>query len=166
VNGSALPFPLYFAALGPPIAFAIARGHRYPNTPEGHVGSGILVNTTITPFTGTILAHEFAHYFSLCTIMTFGTSAGTVLQWHSSGDETGAQENTPGVASRDDIVTRRRLMFPTNLSSSEKGWRLNVGYGLSQGALLTQRHLTQDITFNESQRAYDFVGDAENIYAL
>ncbi len=166
VNGTALPFSLDFAALGPPIAWAIAMGCRWPNTPEGHVGSGIIVDTTVTPFNGTILAHEFAHVFALCQIMTFGPSAGTALQWHSTGDTEGPGGNTQGVASRDDIVTRRRLMYPTSLTPSEKGWRLAVGYGRSLGAFLTQRHLAQDITFNESQRAYDFVGDAANIYAL
>ncbi|MBM3791883.1 MAG: hypothetical protein FJW35_16240 [Acidobacteria bacterium] len=155
VNGGALPFALNFVALGPPVAWAVAVGCRWPNTPAGNVGSGIIVDTTANPMTGAILAHEFGHVFSLCRILTSGANAGNALQWHTPGDQAGAGGNTHGVATRDDIATRR----------SDNPWRTDVGYGNNMGAFLTERRLTQDITFDEAQRAYGFVGTAANIYA-
>ncbi|MCY2954013.1 MAG: hypothetical protein NTU53_18885 [Planctomycetota bacterium] len=166
VNGAVVPFALGFVALGPPIAWAIAIGARWPNAPGGNVGNGIIVDTSAAPFTGPILAHEFAHVFSLSRIITVGANVGAVLQWHTPGDQAGAGGNTHGTSSRDDIITRRRLMYPyTTLSGSNNAWRTDVGYGNNMGSMIIHRQVTQDITLDESQRAYDFTGTAANIYA-
>lgn len=146
------PFNLGFVALGPPVAWAVQIGARWPNTAAGHVGSGIFVDTSANPFTGTILAHEFGHIFHLSSM----TAAGAVRQWHSIGDNN---------ASRDDYITRRRLMYPyTSLINSNNAWRNNVGYGNNMGALLVQRQLTQDSTLRESRRAYNNA-TAARVYA-
>ena len=165
VNGPTLPFILNFVALGPPIAWAIAIGARWPNTPAGHVGSGIIADTSAKPMTGSILAHEFGHVFSLCSIVTGGAGAGNALQWHTIGDTAGAG-NTHGRACRDDILTRRRLMYPyTTLRNSNNKWRRNVGYGNNMGAMLVQRRISRDITFEESLRTHRFARNPNNIYA-
>ena len=137
-------FALGFVALGPPISWATAIGASFANAAGGtNLGNGILADTSASPFTGSILAHEFGHIFNLCAL----TAAGAVQQWHSIGDNN---------ASRDDIATRRRLMYPwTSLGSSANAWRRDVGYGANMGALLTQRRLTQDATFEESLRAWN-----------
>jgi len=165
VNGGALPFAIGFVALGPPVAWSIATGRRWPNNATGKVGSGIVVDTTASPFTGSILAHEFAHVFSLCSIVTSGANAGRALQWHTIGDTAGAG-NTHGVACRDDIITRRRLMYPyTTLMNSNNAWRNNVGYGNNMGSLLVHRRQARDVTFDESNRAYSYARVRNNIYA-
>jgi hypothetical protein len=147
------PFALGFVALGPPVAWAINIGARWPNTAAGHVGSGIVVDASAAPFTGSILAHEFGHIFHLSVM----TAAGVVRQWHTIGDNN---------ASRDDVLTRRRLMYPyTTLANSNNAWRNDVGYGVNMGALLVQRRLGQDETFEESRRAYDHA-TAAHVYAL
>jgi hypothetical protein len=167
VNGGALPFAIPFVALGPPITWAIATSRRWPNNATGRVGSGIVVDTTAVPFTGSILAHEFGHVFALCSLVTAGVNMGTALQWHTIGDQQATPGPGHGPPSRDDIVTRRRLMYPfTSLLGSNNAWRTDVGYGNNMGAFLSQRRLTQDITFDESDRAYVSVGTAANIYAL
>jgi hypothetical protein len=165
VHGPDLPFALNFVALGPPIAWAIAIGARWPNTPAGRVGSGIIVNTSASPMTGTILAHEFGHVFSLCSIVTAGASAGNALQWHTIGDTAGPG-STHGRACRDDIISRRRLMYPyTTLANSNNTWRNNAGYGANMGAMLVQRRIARDVTFEESKRAYNFCLILNNLYA-
>ncbi len=147
------PFNLGFVALGPPAAWAVQIGARWPNTAAGNVGSGIFVDTSANPFTGNILAHELGHIFHLSSM----TAAGAVRQWHSIGDDN---------ASRDDIVTRRRMMYPyTTLRNSNNAWRNNVGYRQNMGALLVQRRNTQDSTFQESRRAYNNA-TAARVYAL
>lgn len=146
------PFNLGFVALGPPVAWALQLGARWPNTPLGNVGSGIFVDTSASPFTGTILAHELGHIFHLSSM----NAAGNVRQWHSIGDDN---------ASRDDSVTRRRMMYPyTSLRNSNNAWRNNVGYGNNMGALLVQRQNNQDSTIRESRRAYDNA-TAARVYA-
>jgi hypothetical protein len=165
-NGGTFPFAIGFVALGPPIAWAINTGRRWPNAPGGNVGSGIIVDTTAVPFTGPILAHEFGHVFSLSAIVTSGASAGAALQWHVIGDQPGAGGNTHGVPTRDDSITRRRLMYPyTTLTNSDNNWRNDVGYGNNMGSLILHRQLSQDTTLDESKRAYDYVSTAANIYA-
>jgi hypothetical protein len=151
-SASPPPFALDFVALGPPIAWATNISARWPNAPGGHVGSGIMVDANAIPFTGSILAHEFGHIFHLSVL----TAAGAAKQWHTIGDNT---------ASRDDMVTRRRLMYPyTSLANSNNSWRNDVGYGSDMGALLVQRRLGQDETFEESRRAYDHA-IAAHVYA-
>jgi hypothetical protein len=159
-----LPAGVSFVALGPPIAWAVAVGARFPNSAGNPVGSGIVVDTTATPFTGSILAHEFGHVFSLGRI----APAGTAIQWHTVGDQPGpGGPNTGGWASRDDVITRRRLMYPfTTLANSPNKWRNDVGYGVNMGALLTERRLTQDVTFEEGGRAFTFASTNANIYSV
>jgi hypothetical protein len=169
VNGNSFAPQLGFWGLGPPIAWAVATGRRWPNTPAGRVGSGIVIDTN-RPITGTILAHEFGHVFSLCSIVTAGANAGNVLQWHTKGDTAGPG-NTAGPLSRDDIITRRRLMYPyVKLETSNNAWRNNVGYGAkngtNMGALLLQRQAARDITFEESKRAYNYCLILNNLYAI
>jgi len=140
-----VPPNLTFVALGPPVNWARAVGSSFPNAAGGanNIGSGIIADTNASPFTGSILAHEFAHVFRLCSL----TAAGGVNQWHSIGDTT---------ASRDDYLTRRRLMYPyTGLRDSNNAWRNDVGYGDNMGALLTVRQMSQDMTHRESRRAYN-----------
>jgi hypothetical protein len=162
-----IPLDPQCVALGPPIAWAINIGARWPNNPGGHVGSGIFVDSSFSPFTGSILAHEFGHVFSLSSILTSGASAGASLQWHTDGDEAGPGGNTDGPKSRDDIITRRRLMYPyVTLGGTENSWRRDVGYGRNMGALVLHRKLSQDTTLDESKRAYDYVATGANLYAL
>ena len=101
---------------------------------------------------GTTIAHELGHYMTL---------AANSDPKHSTSDLPGGPE-----AIRDDIVTRRRLMyladglmdpFPARYS-----WRAETSYGRGksagrQGAFITHRRLPdkQDVTFQESQRARD-----------
>ncbi|HMA96267.1 MAG TPA: hypothetical protein VKP30_26450 [Polyangiaceae bacterium] len=148
------PFALGFRALGPPVAWAIAMNARWPNTPLGHVGSGIVVDSSAMPMNPSTLAHELGHIFHLSAM----TGAGAVKQWHTIGDN---------AASRDDSLTRRRLMYPyATLANSNNPWRNDVGYGAGmRGTLLVQRSLHQDDTFQESRRAYDHA-IAAHVYAL
>jgi len=153
VHGPSIPFALTFVAIGPPVAFAIAKGARWPNTPAGKVGSGIFVDSSASPMTGSILAHEFGHNFSLTSLFPHGIG-------HTV-------EDTPGsTPCRDDIITRRRLMYPyTTLRNSNNNWRMNVGYGNNMGSMLIQRRVARDVTFEESKRAYNFCLILNNLYA-
>lgn len=147
------PSALGFRALGPPVAWALAVNARWPNNPAGHVGSGIAVDSSALPMTASTLAHEFGHIFHLDAM----TPAGVVRQWHSIGDNQ---------ASRDDFLTRRRLMYPyATLANSNNAWRNSVGYAAGfRGTLLVQRRLGQDETVEESRRAYNHAVPAD-IYA-
>jgi hypothetical protein len=164
VNASHLPFG-FSGGLGPPVAWAISTGRRWPNNATGRVGSGIALDTNTHTVPDIYLAHEFGHVFSLCRIVTSGANAGRALQWHTTGDVAGAGPSH-GHASRDDTISRRRLMYNTNLQNSNNTWRNNVGYGLNQeGVLLMQRRLARDITSEESSRAYVYSLIINNIYA-
>ena len=105
--------------------------------------NGILMDSSFRLATGRTLAHEMGHYLG--------------LEQHSVSDL------IPDVATRDDSVTRRRLMYPADeLSNVPYRWRTAVGDGIAPdhnnflaGHLLTYRTLppSQDPTFGESQRA-------------
>jgi hypothetical protein len=63
-----------------------------------------------------------------------------------------------GAHTRDDSVSRRRIMYPvvSLLGGAPSNWRDDTGYGnLLKGSFITHRRLpaAQDITFEESQRA-------------
>jgi hypothetical protein len=169
MNKAGVPFAIPFVASGPPVPWARSIGSQYADgAGVQHLGSGVVIDSSYSPLGAQTIAHEFAHVFSLCAMVAAGPSAGASLQWHSDGDQAGAGGNTDGDASRDDIITRRRLMYAiADLMDSEKAWRMDVGYGKERvGTLLTERRLDQDITFHEGQRAYDFAGTAANIYAV
>lgn len=134
INGPDVPNG-FSCGYGPPIAWVINVGYRWPNDGTGKVGSGVLLSTNIHHIPGEYLAHEFGHSFSLCSIVRSGKNRGKVLQWHSIGDVAGP-EPIHGDASRDDIVSRRRVMYPFNLQDSNYGWRKNMGYG----------HMGRDVT--------------------
>jgi len=138
--------------LGPPLPWANNIGASWTNTTGGtNNGTGIWIHAQYA-ITGQILAHEVGHILLLCSL----TGAGAVNQWHSTGDF---------AVSRDDYLTRRRLMYNiTTLLNSGNAWRNDVGYGNNMGALLTQRGLTRDGTLRESRRAYDNCV-AGNLYA-
>jgi hypothetical protein len=109
-----------------------------------HFGSGLYLHSSSTATPQTI-QHEMGHYMSLC---------GLPNQGHSTGDL-----NVPaGTHTRDDLISRRRLMYPvvSLLNGAPSNWRNNTGYGnLAAGSFLTYRRLpaAQDFTFEESQRA-------------
>jgi hypothetical protein len=107
-----------------------------------HFGSGLYLDST-SPATPQTIEHEMGHYMSLCALPNLG---------HSTGDVAGNQ------ATRDDLVSRRRLMYPiVSLNSgAPSNWRNNTGYGnLAAGSFVTHRSLpaAQDISFGESLRA-------------
>ncbi|MDX1812266.1 MAG: hypothetical protein R3240_09985 [Gammaproteobacteria bacterium] len=146
------PFNLGFVALGPPVAWATQIGAQWNVGGVNHTGNGIFVDSSASPFTGSILAHEFGHIFHLSSM----SAAGVVSQWHTIGDPN---------ASRDDLLTRRRMMYPyTTLRNSNNNWRNNVGYGNNMGSLLVQRQNNQDSTLQESRRAYNNATPG-NVYA-
>lgn len=138
--------------LGPPLPWATAVGATWNDAAgTAHTGSGIWIHSGYA-ITGTILAHEFGHTLRLSSL----TGAGVVNQWHAIGDFT---------ASRDDSLTRRRLMYPiTTLRNSSNTWRNRIGGINTMGPLLVQRQLTQDGTLQESRRAYNNAV-AANLYA-
>jgi hypothetical protein len=85
------------------------------------------------------------HYMSL---------TGLPNQGHSTGDLNVAA----GTHTRDDLISRRRLMYPivSLINAAPSNWRNNTGYGnLAAGSFVTYRRLpaAQDYTFEESQRA-------------
>jgi hypothetical protein len=114
------------------------------------VGSGLfLVSGSPPPVTGQTIAHEMGHYMG---------------RGHSTGDLVGNQ------AIRDDVVSRRRLMYTVNiLENSRFDWRNDTGYGKvnvpnlgirgTNGAFITHRILpaAQDITFGESRRTRKYI---------
>lgn len=158
-NRSAAHLNVYFipqwsignvAATGIPVAWARATGRVFPAAPPPppgvqHVSSGLYIRTNFA-LSPESFAHECGHYMTLCRIHPV---TGAAQQWHSTGDTVG------GGQVRDDIVTRRRFMYPiTSLLNATDAWRNDVGYGnLAGGQFLTHRRLNQDITFEESQRA-------------
>jgi hypothetical protein len=108
-----------------------------------HFGSGLYLHSSSTATPQTI-EHEMGHYMSLCALVN---NLG-----HNTGDIAGDQ------ATRDDLVTRRRLMYPiVSLNSgAPSNWRNDTGYGnLVAGSFITYRSLpaAQDISFGESLRA-------------
>ncbi len=164
VNANSLPFA-FSGGLGPNIAWAVATGRRWPDNATGRVGSGVALDTNTHNIPEQYLAHEFGHIFSLCRIITSGAGIGSALQWHTTGDVAGAG-NTHGHASRDDTISRRRLMYNTSLRPSDKAWRTEVGYGNNtEGSMLIQRKLERDITYEESNRAYVYSLILDNLYA-
>jgi hypothetical protein len=97
------------------------------------------------------------------TLCSLNAGTGAVQQWHSTGD-------TPGnIQVRDDVVTRRRIMYPVaTLLNATETWRNNTGYGAGlKGGFITYRQspAAQDITFEESGRARTAAGGA-NFYAF
>jgi hypothetical protein len=108
-----------------------------------HFGSGLYLHSSSSATPQTI-EHEMGHYMSLCAL---ANNLG-----HNTGDVAGNQ------ATRDDLITRRRLMYPiVSLNSGAPStWRNNTGYGnLAAGSFITYRSLpaAQDISFGESLRA-------------
>ncbi len=109
-----------------------------------HFGSGLYLHSSSSATPQTI-EHEMGHYMSLC---------GLPNQGHSTGDL-----NVPaGTHTRDDLVSRRRLMYPvvSLINGAPSNWRNNTGYGnLKAGSFIRYRRLpaAQDDTFEESQRA-------------
>jgi len=109
-----------------------------------HFGSGLFLHSSSSATPQTI-QHEMGHYMSLC---------GLPNQGHSTGD----LNVVAGTHTRDDLISRRRLMYPvvSLLNGGASSWRNNTGYGnLAAGSFLTYRRLpaAQDFTFEESQRA-------------
>ena len=132
--------------LGPPRPWAgnAGIGATWPNPTTGgnSMGTGIWIHAQYA-INGQILAHEVGHILLLCSV----AGTGAVNQWHSTGDF---------AVSRDDYLTRRRLMYNiTTLLNSNDTWRNDVGFGGNMGALLTQRGLARDGTLQESRRAYN-----------
>lgn len=94
------------------------------------------------------IAHEMGHYMNVC-------------RGHSTSDL-----SQSGSATRDDSVSRRRLMYNyVVLQDSDFKWRNDTGYGTidfpnvgvrgAAGSFVSHRELAnaQDITFGESLRA-------------
>ncbi len=109
-----------------------------------HFGSGLFLNSS-SPATPQTIEHEMGHYMSL---------TGLPNQGHSTGDLNVAA----GTHTRDDLISRRRLMYPivSLNNAAPSNWRNNTGYGnLAAGSFVTYRRLpaAQDYTFEESQRA-------------
>src|ERR1019366_5441672 len=101
-------------------------------------GSGLFWESP-SPATPQTIEHEMGHYMSLCALPNLG---------HSTGDVAGNQ------ATRDDLVSRRRLMYPiVSLNSgAPSNWRDNTGYAnLASGSFVTHRSLpaAQEISFGE-----------------
>jgi len=149
------------AALGIPVAWATQQNLKYPAVPAvgvvQHLANAVYLNSGI-PVAPSIVGHEFGHYMQLCSL----AAGGAVQQWHSTGDTIGGAQGA-----RDDLVSRRRVMYPiTTLLPSGFSWRTDVGYGANVvGALITYRRLTQDITFEESNRART-AATGGNFYAV
>jgi hypothetical protein len=149
-------------ALGVPVRWARQRNFLFPTGAPAatqHLGNGLYVVTSSAATPRTI-AHEMGHYMTLCSL---NAGTGAVQQWHSTGD-------TPGnIQVRDDVVTRRRIMYPVaTLLNATETWRNNTGYGAGlKGGFITYRQLpaAQDITFEESGRARTAAGGA-NFYAF
>ena len=146
-------------AYGVPVAWAKQQSLRFPAAPAPgvvqHLSNAVYLLSSPDPAGHALeplaVAHEIGHYMELCSLVTTGANAGQVQQWHSTGDTVGGP---PGV--RDDLITRRRLMYPfTSLQQPPSfPWRNNTGYGTGKaGGFLTHRRLTQDITTEESTRA-------------
>ena len=141
--------------MGIPPAWARATGLLFPAAPPPpappppqHLSSGLYL-VSDSQATAQTIAHEMGHYMTLCAL---NPVTGNADQWHTTGDILG------GTHTRDDSVSRRRLMYPvvSLLNGAASNWRNNTGYGnLSAGSFLTYRRLPagQDITFEESQRA-------------
>jgi hypothetical protein len=109
-----------------------------------HFGSGLFLHSSSNATPQTI-EHEMGHYMSLC---------GLPNQGHSTGD----LDVAAGTHTRDDLISRRRLMYPvvSLLNGAPSSWRNNTGYdNLKAGSFITYRRLpaAQDFTFEESQRA-------------
>jgi hypothetical protein len=136
-------------ALGIPVRWARQQNLLYPAAPGvgvvQHLSNAVYLRSSafVEPV---IVAHEFGHYMELCSL----AANGSVQQWHSTGDTVGG---APG--SRDDLVSRRRVMYPiVALMPPSFPWRNDVGYGVGKtGGFLTHRQLIQDITMQESTRA-------------
>jgi len=130
-------------------AMAITMGLVAPAAPPPppavqHFGSGLYLHSASAATPQTI-EHEMGHIMSLCALPNQG---------HSTGDL------ASGVHTRDDLISRRRLMYP-NVglnNAAPNNWRHDTGYGDHKaGSLVTYRRLpvAQDITFEESRRARD-----------
>lgn len=109
-----------------------------------HFGSGLYLHASsdATPQT---IQHEMGHYMSL---------VGLPNQGHSTGD----LDVPAGTHTRDDLVSRRRVMYPVIRleNGAPSTWRNNTGYGPHvKGSFVTYRRLppAQDYTFEESLRA-------------
>jgi hypothetical protein len=141
--------------MGIPPAWARSQGLVFPPAPPlpapppaQHLANALYLvsSSSATPQT---IAHEMGHYMTLCALNRL---TGNADQWHSTGDVTG------GAHTRDDSVSRRRLMHPMVAipNASPSNWRNNTGYGnRAAGSYISYRRLpaAQDITFEESQRA-------------
>jgi len=136
-------------ALGVPVKWAKQQNLLYPVAPGlgvvQHLSNAVYLRSSqfVDPV---IVAHEFGHYMELCSL----AANGAVQQWHSTGDSVGGN---PGV--RDDIVSRRRMMYPiVVLMPPSFPWRNNTGYGVGKtGGFISYRSLAQDITLGESSRS-------------
>ena len=108
-----------------------------------HFGSGLFLNAAADDPMGNVIAHEMGHYMSL--IEKFGG--------HSTQDQ-----GTIGDHNRDDLISRRRVMYPAGglITGAPYTWRDNTGYGKEKaGGFFTCRKLpaAQDPGFEESGRA-------------
>src|SRR5215469_9876303 len=142
--------------MGIPPAWARATGLVFPPAPPPpaapppqHLSSGLYLVSDSTATAQTV-AHEMGHYMTLCALNPL---TGNADQWHSTGDVLG------GAHTRDDSVSRRRIMYPvvSLLNAAPSTWPNNTGYGNQlAGSFLTYRRLpaAQDITFEESPRAH------------
>lgn len=139
-----------FTGVGVSTAMAINMGFVAPAAPPPppavqHFGSGLYLDSTPGGATPQTIQHEMGHIMSL---------AGLPNQGHSTGDLNVAA----GTHTRDDLISRRRLMYPivALFNAAPSNWRNNTGYGnLSAGSFITYRQLpaAQDFTFQESLRA-------------
>jgi hypothetical protein len=141
--------------MGIPPAWARSQGLLFPPAPPPpaapppqHLSSALYLVSGSTATAQTV-AHEMGHYMTLCAL---NPVTGNADQWHSTGDVLG------GAHTRDDSVSRRRIMYPvvSLLGGAPSNWRDDTGYGnLLKGSFITYRRLPagQDITFEESQRA-------------
>lgn len=134
-----------------PISLATLNNDFYPTTvplANRHLGNGIFVRTDNNIATQS-LAHELGHYLNLCMIANPGPSA-----FHSMADTLDPANSDPKI--RDDQGTRRRLMYPytTLVQATVRTWRNDTGYGnLTSGGFVNVRHLSQDVTSGEVDRA-------------
>jgi hypothetical protein len=141
IVGAALPVSIAkrLKLLYPPVPAS-------PASPSQHYASGLYLasdNKRSAAVTAGVIAHEMGHYMNIIG--------------HSTHDV-----EPPPKWTRDDSVTRRRLMYPNDelfdvdLVNRNLGWRNDVGYGEKvHGALITYRRIpdTQDAGFGESGRA-------------
>lgn len=123
--------------------------------------SGVYVRTNVA-IGAQLIAHEFGHYMGLCHMNPPAGVAAANAVGHSAFDLFG----TP--PTRDDLVTRRRLMYPLiGLNPSRHAWRRKTGYGTGKaGSFVTYRRLTQDVSMEESQRARTTTQAGANFNAL